>query len=136
MLARRTPLKRTPFKRKSAETMQRVVVRDDGREILNGAAWQERREECFKRARGLCECGCGVYAPLHNVHGNLGTGVTVLVKAGEAHHKRKRGSGGGFRDDRLENLEWLTWSCHRLAHVPRKVVPKKVRDDAGGANQL
>jgi len=49
----------------------------------------------------------------------------MLRRAGEAHHLKKRKMGGGFRDDRPENLQWLAWECHERAERPVKVVPKK-----------
>jgi hypothetical protein len=120
MLKRRTQLKRTPFRRKPPK--DRTVIRA-GREICEGQAWQERRKECHDRAGGYCECGCTRWAPLHDVKDPDGR---VRTKAGEAHHKRKRGMGGGFRDDSLANLQWLYWECHDRVERPRKVVPRKV----------
>jgi 5-methylcytosine-specific restriction endonuclease McrA len=72
---------------------------EDGREILSPADWSKRRKQVWERAWYYCEGGCGR--------------ITDLAD-GEAHHKIKRGMGGGFRDDRLENLEWLCRECHRI----------------------
>jgi HNH endonuclease len=72
-------------------------ITKDGREICTGKDWTHRREECAIRAILGCE-SCHRYLPLHR---------------GEAHHIIKRGMGGGFRDDRLENLMWLCMTCHR-----------------------
>jgi hypothetical protein len=125
MLRRYTPLRRTPIKRKPPEN--RAVTLDDGREVLTGEAWERRREECFERERGVCE-GCRRFAPLHDEYGPTDSRVlSVVVKAGHAHHKRHRGMGGAFRDDRLVNLRWLCHSCHDSTHRPKKVVPKKER---------
>lgn len=69
-----------------------------GREILSPYQWQVRRYECGLRAHCSCE-RCGVF---------------TAFEFGDPHHKIKRGMGGGFRDDRLENLEWLCKECHRV----------------------
>lgn len=71
-------------------------VTEDGREILSRTAWAIRSHECGYLAGFRCQ-RCSMFTD--------GTG--------EAHHKIKRGMGGGFRDDRMENLEWLCRPCHR-----------------------
>jgi hypothetical protein len=53
----------------------------------------------------------------------------VRHSAGHAHYKNKNGTrelGGGKRDDRLENLDWLCYWCHQNKHAPTKVVPSKM----------
>ena len=120
MIARRVALKRSYIKRKPQVT--RTVQRGE-REICYGQAWQDRRKEAHERALGCCErMGCGKTAPLHNLMDDRGV---VWCRSGEAHHKRRRGLGGGTRNDALVNLEWLCWRCHAAAHVPAKVVPPK-----------
>jgi hypothetical protein len=125
MLRRYTPLRRTPIKRKPIET--KATRHDDGREVLTGEAWEERRKQCFDRECGVCE-DCGQFAPLHDVKVIRDAWAPPIVdKAGHAHHRRARGMGGAFRDDRLTNLRWLCHSCHDSTHRPKKVVPKKER---------
>jgi hypothetical protein len=105
----------------------------DGREVCRDEAWEARRKECHDRAGGRCErikirgrerFRCNRLAPLHNViDSDYGE---VRTPAGHAHHKNgARGLGGGKRDDRLENLDWLCAKCHRDEHVPAKVIPRK-----------
>jgi hypothetical protein len=88
----RKPIQRSPVRKRA----KRTRVMPDGREILTGKHWQDRKLECGTRDNFHCR-RCRHY-----------TGVFE----GEAHHKIKRGMGGGFRDDRLENLEWLCRECH------------------------
>lgn len=70
-------------------------ITKDGREILTGKDWGRRRDQVRLGANERCS-RCESF-----------TGVS-----GECHHRVKRGMGGGFRDDRLENLEWLCRECH------------------------
>jgi hypothetical protein len=72
----------------------------DGREILSPADWSKRSAQAWLKAGACCE-RCRKY-----------TGFD-----GDPHHKIKRGMGGGFRDDRLENLEWLCRECHRAEEL-------------------
>lgn len=77
------------------------------------AAWQRRRKLIAERAKGKCEKrNCNAPFP-----------------HGDAHHKDPRKAGGGSRDDHPDNLLWLCARCHRLEHVPAKVVPRKVIDE-------
>ncbi len=84
--------------------------------------WEKRRELVFERDKGKCK-HCGRFAPLHNEY-DRETGE-IRRFAGHAMHKRLRGMGGAHRDDRLENLDWGCYRCHRKEHVPEKVVPSK-----------
>lgn len=124
MLRRYKPLKRTSIKRKPVTT--KVVIRDDGREVLHGQAWQDRRKEVHDRERGYCQGhalrGLTVYAPLHDTYDEQGD---LMAPAGHAHHKRTRGMGGCYRDDRLPNLEWLCAACHAHEGLPSKPCPPK-----------
>ena len=72
-------------------------ITKDGREVLTGKHWLDRREDCAARSMYRCD-RCG---------------ISTQWGCGEVHHKIKRGMGGGFRDDRLGNLEWLCLPCHR-----------------------
>jgi hypothetical protein len=72
-------------------------ITKDGREILTGADWRKQRDLVRLCAHDHCN-RCTRYTPDY---------------MGDAHHRMKRGMGGGFRDDRLSNLEWLCRDCHR-----------------------
>lgn len=80
--------------------MKGIRITKDGREICSRYRWSIRRLAVGADARWLCE-RCG-----------RSTG-----DEGECHHKIKRGMGGGFRDDRLENLEWLCRECHQVEEL-------------------
>jgi hypothetical protein len=106
-----------------------IIGRGDREICRTEDAWQKRRKETFDRAHGRCEHvypngrRCDRFAPLHDQYDRDGD---LMLPAGHAHHKNgTRGLGGGKRDDSLENLLWLDADCHREAHTPRKVVPKK-----------
>lgn len=127
MLRRYTPLRRStkPIKRSPIRHKPKkdgIVLRGE-REICHGAAWEQRRSEVHLRAGGACE-RCRGRALLHDFYDQYGDLVLI---AGHAHHKRKRGMGGGFRDDRATNLEWLCSGCHLEEHRPRR----RVRSVAG-----
>jgi len=72
----------------------------EGREKLTPYQWRKRREELCTQAHGRCQ-RC--------------TYPTTLSE-GHAHHKERRGLGGGKRNDSLSNLEWLCQSCHIKEH--------------------
>lgn len=116
------PMKRSPIRRKPKKSG--TVLRGE-REICHGTAWEARRKEVHDRANGRCERDFRP-APLHNAYDANGE----TIPAGHAHHKRRRGMGGGFRDDRATNLEWLCSGCHTEEHRPKRAVPKKVGADA------
>lgn len=116
------PIKRSPIRRKAKKSG--IVVRGE-REICHGTAWEQRRQEVHLRAGGRCERD-GRPAPLHDFYDGSGE---ISIPAGHAHHKRKRGMGGGFRDDRAINLEWLCSGCHFEEHRPKRAVPKKAKPD-------
>lgn len=71
-------------------------ITKDGREVLTGKHWSERKEDCAALANYLC-ANCRRF---------------TAWQFGDVHHKVKRGMGGGFRDDRLGNLTWLCRACH------------------------
>jgi 5-methylcytosine-specific restriction endonuclease McrA len=99
------------------------IVRVGDREICRtDYQWQKRRQEVFERDKGKCR-RCNRFAPLHDEL-DPETGE-VRRRAGHAMHGRARKMGGGFRDDRLENLDWGCWRCHDREHRPQKVVPRK-----------
>lgn len=106
-----------------------IIVYPDGREKCTGTEWGKRREEAFNRAGGRCErmvvrqvgpiedrhfvdVRCNYSAPLHDPE---------YQQPGEAHHIKRRKE----RDDRLPNLLWCCWKCHKVIHKPEKVVPVK-----------
>ena len=118
------------IRRIKSKTKKRGLIVRGGREVcLDDESWQTRRKETHDRAGGRCErisskTRCGRIAPIHDIIDQDYGDVTV--PAGHAHHKNgTRGLGGGKRDDSLGNLEWDCWWCHRDAHTPKKVVPKK-----------
>ena len=115
------------IRRKSHKTG--IVMHGDREVCLGDVDWQQRRKETLDRAGGRCERlrhnrRCNRLAPLRD---ELDEDYGEVVRpAGHAHHKNgTRGLGGGKRDDSLGNLEWDYWWCHRDAHMPKKVVPKK-----------
>jgi hypothetical protein len=124
MLRRYKPLKRTAIKRKPI--INKVVIHDCGREVLCGQAWEDRRKEVHGREHGYCQShmrrGVVVYAPLHDAYDEQGD---LMSNAGHVHHKRTRGMGGCYRDDRLPNLEWLCCVCHAHEGLPSKPCPPK-----------
>ena len=94
----------------------------DGRVVcLTEAEREANRTAVFEAAQGLCK-GCGVWAPLKGFRAFAGARLTP---AGHAHHRKRRGLGGGTRDDRVENQDWLCAECHKREHEPKKVVPGK-----------
>jgi len=130
------PIKRSPIQRKPQTSRTRTLR--DGREVCTGSDWEKRRQEVHLRASGRCErellidtggqrrrrMRCDKPAPLHNFYNGDGE---VVIPAGHAHHKRRRGMGGGFRDDRAANLEWVCSGCHIEEHRPKRTVRVKVR---------
>ena len=101
-----------------------IKVFRDGREVCQtDAAWQARRREAWERDGGRCvERRCRKRVPLHDLRDDCGD---VIVVACHIDHISGRKMGGGFRDDRLENLRTLCAMCHSDRHVPRKVCPPK-----------
>lgn len=79
-----------------------TFITKDGRVICRTYnAWDIRRRLVWVRAGKRCErCGRGL-ADLHDVR---------------VHHLVPRRMGGGFRDDKLDNLQCLCWQCHLGAH--------------------
>ena len=98
---------------KSKKRGDGIVVKKDGREILSPYQWAKRRAEVWERDSGRC-VRCSRVVPLNG------------ESAAEIHHKQGRGIGGSLRDDRLEALETLCFTCHRGHHQGAKVVPRKV----------
>ena len=66
--------------------------------IASNYGWQKLRKLVRERAENRCQ-ECGAFTPF-----------------GEVHHQRLRGMGGGFRDDKLENLIYNCAVCHRSHH--------------------
>jgi len=66
----------------------------DGREILSGYRYEQRRREVLRRDGGRCVLCNSAYQV-------------------EVHHRTKRSI---LRDDRIENLITLCEGCHRTEH--------------------
>ena len=102
-----------PPKLKRTKKRLRIIYRD-GREVLSGAAWRERKMHVFLLDDGSCRsCGKFLMPP--------GKG---LANEAEIHHVHRRGMSGGRRDDRIwvtidgrkvRNLVTLCAECHRKA---------------------
>lgn len=100
-----------PIKITQGKKRLRVVYRD-GREVLSGEAWRERKIEVFLLDGGCCvDCSKFLTPP--------GKG---LANEAEIHHSRRRGMAGSWRDDRIwitidgkkvRNLLTLCWACHK-----------------------
>lgn len=78
--------------------MKRVT--DDGREILTGKDWTNRKREVWERDGKRCT---------HCFR-------RLRILEFDADHINLRGMSGGKRDDRLENLRILCRQCHRDRH--------------------
>jgi hypothetical protein len=114
------------------DTFVQRVNRSDGKSVeicRTAIEWEERRAELCERASHRCEI-CFRIAPLHDTQRQFltsdGTAVIRFFPAGHAHHKERRGLGGGNRNDALDGLVWLCEEHHKAAHDPTKSVPAKV----------
>lgn len=76
-------------------------VANDGREILSGDDWEERKFELWQRARGQCEY----------VIQREGYQIRCLREGHDPHHKELRSV---LRDDRLSNLSLTCRHHHRV----------------------
>jgi len=86
-----------------------VRIYADGREVCKSpSAWKRRRVEVLRLAGFRCQCreDCAW-------HRGRRCGAS-LRKWAEIHHKKRRGLGGGRRDDRKENLEADCLQCHQF----------------------
>jgi 5-methylcytosine-specific restriction endonuclease McrA len=108
----------------SARIINGIRICADGREVCEtDAAWQQRRREVYRRAKGRCECES---CPRHvgrrcnrRMAFDLATARETNAPLMHAHHVKGRGAGGGGRDDRLQNLEGACEFCHRAEHERR-----------------
>lgn len=82
-------------------------VAKDGRHVLFGIDWKERKGELNQRSGGRCEnmvedvrCGGLAMHPHHIIH--------------------RRTKGSNTRDDRMDNLLALCDSCHRKMHPDKQ----------------
>lgn len=87
-------------------------VRLDGSEKLIGRDWQKRKHELIRRAVGSCE----LFAVLGKEHHAYCNGLGE-----EPHHIIPRSK---HRDDRLQNLLYLSHWCHS-AEDGRKIGGRK-----------
>jgi len=101
----RTRLARSPMRRKRKPSRARVML--DGREVLTGAAWEQRKREVWERDAGLCQIQaapylgiCARYVPWPEARLN----IDHIVKRSES------------RDDRASNLRVLCPYHHRMRH--------------------
>lgn len=115
----RTPLKRTGFKRRSKPISARpktqkpiAQVYEDGRTVLRGNLWIERKMEVWSLDKHSCEkCGKLTTMPIYG-----------FPNAAEIHHVFGRGMSGSKRDDRIwividgkkvRNLVTRCQECHQ-----------------------
>ena len=78
-----------PHKKRS-----RIRILFDGREVRLGYQYEKRRQEVLKRDGHMCVC-------------------CESIDRVQVHHRRKRSLG---RDDRMDALETLCFSCHQQEH--------------------
>jgi hypothetical protein len=99
--------KNPQLKAERGYTDPKSFVRNDGSEWLVRQDWENRVEELADRCNGKCER----VKVLNRLHHPACSGWGC-----DPHHIRRRSQG---RDDRLENLAWLSRWCH-IAEDPRK----------------
>lgn len=75
----------------------------DGREVLKGGDWANRKNELWERAKGMCEFTLGAEGFRHRC-GNEGHDPDHIIKRST------------LRDDRLSNLQLLCREHHNLKH--------------------
>ena len=97
----------------------RSYCRRDGKQVLYGVDWTQRKRELWTRAKGFCEMGTRMLKP--HVSGCSGL-------ADEPHHITPRSKG---RDDRISNLAGLSHDCHDSLDKrrPRWTVERRDRDE-------
>lgn len=96
----------TPGPTKHAKPKRQIIVRRDGREILQGAAWRARKMEVWQLDRCRCTgCGAVVSPPI-----GMGTGIA------EIHHRGGKGMNGSKRDDRI----WVVLDGKRVRNLETK----------------
>ena len=102
----RTPLRRTAMKPKRRPSGERTMK--DGRQVLDGADYRARKLEAIAAYDGQCgKCG-----------------AAVTMETADLDHKRKRGMGGGTRDDRLRGADGTletgnVWPLCRRCHMEK-----------------
>jgi hypothetical protein len=95
-----------------------VRIYPDGREVaVTREAWERRRREAIARAGRRCECreDCESHRGRRcnrRVTATMNEALFISAVVANVHHKKRRGMGGGHRDDRLENLECDCPNCH------------------------
>jgi 5-methylcytosine-specific restriction endonuclease McrA len=99
-----------------------AITFDDGREVLHGRKWVERKIEVWERDKRRCTA-CGKLVDRPGSHG---------PNEAEVHHVNRRGFNGWKRDDRMPALTTLCHACH-LAAGPRWMTAKI--PETGNANQ-
>lgn len=92
--------------------MTGIRTTSDGREIcLTREAWNRRRHEVLKRDKFRCrDCG-RLVAETMKIAEMFGLPVAHID------HQKKRGIGGGKRDDRLEKLKTKCPLDHARRHA-------------------
>jgi|SRR5579864_943927 len=104
----RTRLARSPMRHRRKPSRTRVMP--DGREVLTGAAWEQRKREVWELDEGVCQwktplfhfgtVRCGIPVPWETARYN----IDHIVKRSES------------RDDRASNLRVLCPYHHRMRH--------------------
>jgi hypothetical protein len=86
-------------------------VDKQGREVLYGLDWRQRKGELWDRARGLCEEIVGWDDDTEENPGQFDIPVRCKSEGHDPHHVRPRSKG---RDDSLANLKLLCRMHHEL----------------------
>lgn len=119
---RRVGRRNKPVPRKPGATDRvfldlRSHVRHNGQTWLYGEDIEHLRWECYCRSRGRCEAttSIGGKEPILAEHAQ-GCKGRVYWTAGQMHHLQPKGHGGGFRDDVIDNVAWVSEACHKAKH--------------------
>lgn len=82
-----------------------------GRVICRGSDMTGLRERVGRRESEICQApGCDSWCPVYPSEGRW---------PGELHHVY--GRGGGKRDDRAADMEWLCHTCHEAAKIKKRI---------------
>jgi len=93
----------------------RSKILKDGREILYGKDWKQRKAELWRRCGGECEQYTFIGAFSNPPHAEY---APCRNEAIDSHHLEKRSI---KRDDRLQNLKALCAFHHKLQHPEKQV---------------
>lgn len=98
---RRTPLRYKPKRAKVSAPWRNQVIRLDARGMAS------LRSAAYERSEGICECG---RPECEKREMRL---RRVTWSDGQLHHVVSRARGGS---DVLDNVQFITWQCHREIH--------------------